>query len=164
MTCIYKLMTWYRVTPDSMNFEHDTVISRLWVRYYQTQNVNERCHLGHPRSITATQDHFICTSALWNCTQTATQIRHQLYTATGMRVSWKATRNWLHRWNFHVCCHHVIPRLTDHHITAWCCWYQDHQHWDNVHGSNVMFSDESRFTLDFQNRRSIVNIMYLCMM
>ena len=58
----------------------------IWARDCQTHTVDDRRRSGRPRAITAPQDCFICmSSASRNRAQSATQIRHQLYTATGVR-------------------------------------------------------------------------------
>ena len=48
-------------------------ISRLWNRYQQIQNVDDRPHSGRPRT-TGVQDRFIRNQALRNRSQTANQI------------------------------------------------------------------------------------------
>lgn len=140
------------VVARTMNVSQ-SVISRLWSRYRATHSVNDRRRSGRPRATTHAQDRFIRTLALRNRVITANQIRARLQADTGVRVSAQTIRNRLHRGHLHARRPRVIPCLRDHHIRARRRWCRDRQHWDNRRWNNVMFSDESRFTVDFLDRR-----------
>ena len=139
------------VVARTMNVSQ-SVISRLWSRYRATHSVNDRRRSGRPMATTHAQDRFIRTLALRNHVKTANQIRARLQADTGVRVSAQTIRNRLHRGHFHTRRPRVIPCLRDHHIRARRRWCRDRQHWDNRRWNNVMFSDESRFTVDFLDR------------
>ena len=63
-----------------------SVISRLWKRFQQTQNVDDRLQSGRPRATTGVQDRFFRNQALWNRSQTVNQIVANLHQATGVWV------------------------------------------------------------------------------
>lgn len=140
------------VVARAMNVSQ-SVISRLWSRHRATGSVQDRPRSGRPRATTQAQDRFIRTIALRNRLVTANQIRSQLQRDTGLVVSGQTIRNRLHRFHLHARRPRVIPCLRDRHIRARLQWCRHHQRWDNRRWNNVMFSDESRFTVDFLDRR-----------
>ena len=65
--------------------------------------------------------------------------------ATGRQVSTHTIRNRLHASNLHACRPAVRPILTRRH------WARDHVNWHLRHWTPVLFTDESRFCVDFQD-------------
>ena len=133
-----------------------SVISRLWNRYQQTQNVDDRPRSGRPRSTTRAQDRFIRNQVLRNRTQTANQVAANLNQATGVRVSGQTIRNRLHAAHLNARRPRVVPPLTARHMDQRRQWCRARRRWGQRRWSRVMFSDESRFTLDFLDRRGRV--------
>lgn len=133
-----------------------SVICRLWNRYQQTQNVRDRPRSGRPRATTRVQDRYIRTQVLRNRAQTANQLAVNLQQATGIRVTPQTIRNRLHAAHLHARRPRVVPPLTPQHMANRRQWCMQRRLWGNRRWSRVMFSDESRFTLDFLDRRSRV--------
>ncbi|XP_041361995.1 uncharacterized protein LOC121377966 [Gigantopelta aegis] len=127
------------------------IISRFWARYRQIRNVTDRPRSGRPRTTTPVHDRFIWTYTLRNRGQSANQISREVRDTTGVTVSGQTIRNRLHRSNIHACRPYVTPHLTARHTAARRQWYTHRRHW-----VRVMFSDKSRFTLDFHDRRQCV--------
>ena len=115
--------------------------------------MKDRPRSGRPRATTHAQDRLIRTLALRNRVITANQIAARLHTDTGVRVTAHTIRNRLHRGHLQARRPCVIPCLRERHIRERRRWCRDRQRWDNRRWNNVMFSDESRFTVDFLDRR-----------
>ena len=79
-----------RVVAQRFNVSQ-SVISRLWAPYRQTQNVDDRPRSGRPRATTQAQDRLIRTFTLRN-----RQIASHLQDTAGVRVTGQTIRNRLH--------------------------------------------------------------------
>ena len=130
-----------------------SVISRLWNRYQTYRTVNDLPRSGRPRVTTMRQDRLVVTTALRNRTHNATQLQNRLQQVTGIRVSTQTVRNRLHAARLSARRPCVVLPLTDQHRQARRAWCRRHFRWNNPRWSMVMFSDESRFTLDFNDGR-----------
>ena len=99
------------------------------------------------------EDHYITNMALRQCTTTARRLRDNLRTVTGTRVSDQTIRNRLRANN--LCCRRqaVRPPLLPRHITARRHWCMLHLRWQRVQWGRVMFTDEVRFSIQFNNGR-----------
>ena len=144
-----------RVVAQRFNVSQ-SVISRLWARYRQTQNVDDRPRSGRPRATTQAQDRLIRTFTLRNRTVTARQIASHLQDTAGVRVTGQTIRNRLHARGLKARRPYVTPMLTARHIRDRRQWCEQRRHWGNRRWARVMFSDESRFTIHFRDRRSRV--------
>ena len=86
-------------------------------------------------------------------TTTARRLRDNLQTATGTRVSDQTIRNRLRANNLRCRRQAVQPPLLPRHRTArrHCCTL--HLRWQRVQWGRVMFTDESRFSIQFNDSR-----------
>lgn len=144
-----------RAVANMLNVSQ-SVISRLWNRYQQTHNVDDRPRSGRPRATTQAQDRYIRTQVLRNRAQTANQLSVNLHQVTGIRVTPQTIRNRLHAAHLHARRPRVVPPLTRQHMANRRQWCRQRRNWGNRRWARVMFSDESRFTLDFIDRRARV--------
>ena len=110
-----------------------SVVGRLWQRFQATNSVRNRPRSGRPRSTTNREDRYITNMALRQRTTTARRLRDNLRTATGTRVSDQTIRN--------------------RHRTARRHWCTLHLRWQRVQWGRVMFTDESRFSIQFNDGR-----------
>ncbi|GFX52962.1 transposable element Tcb1 transposase [Trichonephila clavipes] len=108
------------------------VVSKLWNRFQETGNVRRRPGAGRPRATTSTDDRYIQLTARRNRIENTTQLQRQLLLATGQRVSSQTVRNRLHE------------------------WAAEHRDWEQHDWSQVLFTDESRFSLECDTRRVLV--------
>ncbi|GFX76507.1 transposable element Tcb2 transposase [Trichonephila clavipes] len=85
----------------------------------------------------------------------ATLLQH-LRSATGTTVSTQTVRNRLH--GVGLCAHRpmVCVRLTSSHRRDRREWATEHVNWRRNEWSNVLFSDESRFSVHSDNRRIFI--------
>ena len=130
-----------------------SVVGRLWQRFQATNSVRNRPRSGRPRSTTNREDRYFTNMALRQRTTTARRLRDNLRTATGTRVSDQTIRNRLRANN--LCCRHqaVRPPLLPRHRTARRHWCTLHLRWQRVQWGRVMFTDESRFSIQFNTVR-----------
>lgn len=133
-----------------------SVVARLWNRFQETGNVRRRPGQGRPRATTATDDRYIRLTARRNRTENATQLQRQLLLATGRRVSSQTVRNRLHEGGLYARRPMVCIPLTPRHRAARRRWAAEHRDWEQHDWSQVLFTDESRFSLECDTRRVLV--------
>ena len=130
-----------------------SVVDRLWQRFQATNSVRNRPRSGRPRSTTNREDRYITNMALRQRTTTARRLRDNLRTATGTRVSDQTIRNRLRANNLRCRRQAVRPPLLPRHRTARRHWCTLHLRWQRVQWGRVMFTDESRFSIQFNDGR-----------
>lgn len=130
-----------------------SVIQRLRDRFNNTGNVQEPRRSGRPRMTTRRDDRYVILSALRVRTATANTLRGQLRTATNVLVSDQTVRNRLHEVDLRSRRRVVRPPLTRVHRAARLAWARRHLAWTRQQWSRVLFSDESRYTLSFNDGR-----------
>ena len=130
-----------------------SVVGRLWQRFQATNSVRKRPRSGRPRSTTNREDRYITNMALHQRTTTARRLRDNLRTATGTRVSDQTIRNRLRANNLRCRRQAVRPPLLPRHRTARRHWCTLHLQWQHVQWGRVMVTDESRFSIQFNNGR-----------
>ncbi|GFW03382.1 transposable element Tc1 transposase [Trichonephila clavipes] len=133
-----------------------SVVARLWNRLQETGNVKRRPGAGRLRATTSTDDQYIQLTARRNRTENATQLQRQLLLATGRRVSGQTVRNRLHEGRLYARRPMVCIPLTPRHHTARRRWAAEHRDWEQHDWSQVLFTDESRFSLECDTRRVLV--------
>ncbi|GFU07471.1 transposable element Tcb2 transposase [Trichonephila clavipes] len=133
-----------------------SVVARLWNLFQETGNVRRRPGAGRPRATTSTDDRYIQLTARRNRTENATQLQRQLLLATGQRVSSQTVRNWLHEGELYARRTMVCIPLTPRHSAARRRWAAEHRDWEQHDWSQVLFTDESRFSLECDTRRVLV--------
>ena len=111
-----------------------SVISRLWNRYQQTQNVDDQPRSGRPRATTGVQVRLIRNQAPRNRAQTANQIVANLHQATGVRVTSQTIRNRLRAAHLQARPYRVVPTLTNHYIVYRREWCRERQNWVFIAG------------------------------
>ncbi|GFU85326.1 transposable element Tcb1 transposase [Trichonephila clavipes] len=86
----------------------------------------------------------------------ATLLQQQLRSATGTTVSTQNVRNRLHGVGLYPRRPMVCVRLTSRHRRDRREWATEHVNWRRNEWSNVLFSDESHFSVDPDNRRIFI--------
>ncbi|GFT23667.1 transposable element Tcb2 transposase [Trichonephila clavipes] len=133
-----------------------SVVARLRNQFQETGNVRRRPGAGRPRTTTSTDDRYIQLTARRNRTENATQLQRQLLLATGRRVSHQTVRNRLHEGGLYARRSMVCIPLTPRHRAARRRWVAEHRDWEQHDWSQVLFTDESRFSLECDTRRVLV--------
>ncbi|GFT71477.1 HTH_Tnp_Tc3_2 domain-containing protein [Trichonephila clavipes] len=111
-----------------------SVVARLWNRFKETGNLTARR----------------------NRKKNATQLQRQLLLATGRRVSSQTVRNRLHEGGLYARRPMVCIPLTPRHRAARRRWAAEHRDWEQHDWSQMLFIDESRFSLECDTRRVLV--------
>ncbi|GFY05706.1 HTH_Tnp_Tc3_2 domain-containing protein [Trichonephila clavipes] len=136
-----------RSVADAVGESPEVFVARLWNRFQETGNVRRRPGVGRPRATTSTDDRYIQLTAHRNRTENATQLQRQLLLATGRRVSSQTVRNRLHEGGLYARRPMFCIPLTPRHRAARRRWAAEHRDWEQHDWSQVMSTDESRFSL-----------------
>ncbi|GFU92554.1 transposable element Tcb1 transposase [Trichonephila clavipes] len=132
-----------------------SVISRLWQRFQDDGNVSRCYSTGHPRVTTPNEDRYFAATAKRNRRKAASDLSRQLSSATGTTVSIQTVYR---RLGYIGLCARRRVRcvpLTATHCRLRLTWSRKHALWTPQQWSCVMFSDESRFSLQSDSRRTL---------
>ena len=139
-----------------------SVVSRMWNRFITTGNVR---HLhagggggggGRERSTYEVQDRFLVVQARRHRFDNATTLRRDFQNATGVRISTQTIRNRLHDAGLRSRRPAIRVPLTRYQVQMRLAWVRDHVTWTQNDWAPVLFTDESRFCVDFTDRRARV--------
>ena len=131
-----------------------SVISRLWRRFQDTGDVRRMPVHGRPRVTTPQQDRYLNITARRHRTLPARQLSSELAAASGVRVSRQTVYRRLRAVGLFARRPAVCVPLSPVHIRSRLQWSQQHQHWTLDEWRNVLFTDESRFSLNCDSRRT----------
>ena len=84
----------------------------------------------------------------------ATTLRRDFQNATGVRISTQTIRNRLHDAGLRSGRPAIRVPLTQYHVQMRLAWAQDHVYWTQNDWAPVLFTDESKFCVDFTDRRA----------
>ncbi|GFX98007.1 transposable element Tcb2 transposase [Trichonephila clavipes] len=108
-----------------------SVVQRLWDQYQSEDSVSRRPVPGQPRATTPAEDRFLALSARRRRTTTVPQLVADHFQASGRRISATTRRNRL-------------------------CWAREHVSWTQQQWASVLFTDESRFTMESDSGRLLI--------
>ncbi|GFW94423.1 transposable element Tcb2 transposase [Trichonephila clavipes] len=133
-----------------------SVISRLWKRFQDDGNVSRRYSPGRPRVTTVNEDQYLAVTAKRTRWSIASDLSRQLSSATGTTVS----RQTVYRRLGHIGLYARRPvrcvLITATHCRLQLTWSREHALWTPQQWSCVIFSDESRFSLRSDSRRTLI--------
>ena len=133
-----------------------SVVSRMWNRFITTGNVRHLHAGGRERSTNEVQDRFLVVQARRHRFDNATTLRRDFQNATGVRISTQTIRNRLHDADLRSRRPAIRVPLTRYHVQMRLAWAWDHVTWTQNDWAPVLFTDESRFCVDFTDRRARV--------
>ena len=133
-----------------------SVVSRMWKRFITTGNVGHLHAGGRERSTNEVQDRFLVVQARPNRFDNATTLRRDFQNATGVRISTQTIRNRLHDAGLRSRQPAILDPLTLYHVQMRLAWARNHVTWTQNDWAPVLFTDESRFCVDFTDRRARV--------
>ena len=128
-----------------------SVVSRMW-----TGNVRHLHAGGRERSTNEVQDRFLVVQARRHRFDNATTLRRDFQNATGVRISTQTIRNRLHDAGLRSRRPAIRVPLTRYHVQMRLARARDHVTWTQNDWAPVLFTDESRFCVDFTDRRARV--------
>ena len=123
-----------------------SVVSRMWNRFITTGNVRHLQAWGRERSTNEVQDRFLVVQAR----------RHRFDNATTLRISTQTIRNRLHDAGLRSRRPAIRVPLTRYHVQMRLAWARNHVTGTKNDWAPVLFTDESRFCVDFTDRRARV--------
>ncbi|KFM76484.1 Transposable element Tcb1 transposase, partial [Stegodyphus mimosarum] len=133
-----------------------SVISSLWQRFRDDGNESRRYSTGRPRVTTPNGDRYLAVTAKRNRRSTASDPSRQLSSATGTTISRQTAYRRLGQIGLYarrpVRC---IPLTTTHFLLR-LAWSRQHALWTPQQWACAMFSDESRFSLQSDSRRTFM--------
>ncbi|GFV96145.1 transposable element Tcb1 transposase [Trichonephila clavipes] len=133
-----------------------STISRLWQRFQDEGNVSKCYSTGIPRVTTLNEDRNLAVTAKRNTRSTASDQSRRFFSATGTIVS----RQTVYRRLRHIGLYARRPvrcvPFTATHCRLRLPWSREHALWTPQHWSCEMFSDESRFSLQSDSRRTLI--------
>ncbi|GFX00212.1 transposable element Tcb1 transposase [Trichonephila clavipes] len=133
-----------------------SVISGLWKRFQDDGNVSRCYSTGHPRVTTLNEDWYLAVTAKRNRQSTSSDLSRQLSSATGATVSRKTVYRRLGHIGLYARSPVRCVLLTATHCRLRLTWSREHALWTPQQWSCVMFSDESRFSLQSDSRRALI--------
>ncbi|GFW58003.1 transposable element Tcb2 transposase [Trichonephila clavipes] len=133
-----------------------SVISRIWNRFLETGSAGRRPGQGRRRATTPNEDRYLVLTTRRHQNMNATLLQQHLRSATGTTVSTQTVRNRLHGVGLYARRLMVFVRLTSRHRRDRREWATEHVNWRRNEWSNVLFSDESRFSVHPDNRRIFI--------
>ncbi|GFS78505.1 transposable element Tcb2 transposase [Trichonephila clavipes] len=132
------------------------VFGRIWNRFLETGSAGRRPGQGRRRATTPNEDRYLVLTARRHRNMNATLLQQHLRSATGTTVSTQTVRNRLHGVDLYARRPMVCFRPTSRHRRDRREWATEHVNWRKNEWSNVLFSDESRFSVHPDNRRIFI--------
>ncbi|GFX82560.1 transposable element Tcb2 transposase [Trichonephila clavipes] len=133
-----------------------SIISRLWQRFQDDSNVSKCYSTGRLRVTTPNDDRYLAVTAKRNKRSTASDLSRLLSSATGMTASWQIVYRHLGHIGLYARRPVRCVPLTATYCRQRLTWSREHALWTPQQWSCVMFSDESRFSLQSDSRRTLI--------
>ncbi|GBO12845.1 Transposable element Tcb2 transposase [Araneus ventricosus] len=133
-----------------------SVVCNLWKQFQDTGSIERKPGQGRPRATTVTEDRYLSIIARRNRGATASQLSRDLYAATGTRVSRVTVSKRLHETGLFARRPAVCVPLTSTNRGARLAWCREHRDWSMDQWATVLFTDESRFSLNTDSRRTFI--------
>ncbi|GFW56653.1 transposable element Tcb2 transposase [Trichonephila clavipes] len=130
-----------------------SVISRIWNRFLETGSAGRRPGQGRRWATMSNEDRYLVLMARRHRNMNSTFLQQHLRSATGTTVSTQTVRNRLHGVGLYARRPMVCARLTSRHRREWT---SEHVNCSRNEWSNVLFSDESRFSVHPNNSRIFI--------
>ncbi|GFT47851.1 transposable element Tcb2 transposase [Trichonephila clavipes] len=125
-----------------------SVVQRLWDQYQSEDSVSRRPVPGRPRATTPAEDRFLALSARRRRTTTVPQLIADHFQASGRRISATTVQNRLHNAGLYARRPVVCVPLNGRQRRNRLCWAREHVSWTQQQWASVLFTDESRFTME----------------
>ncbi|GFU74242.1 transposable element Tcb1 transposase [Trichonephila clavipes] len=130
-----------------------SIVSRLWRQFQTTGTAIRRFSSGRPRGTTPADDRYIVLQARRNRRQTAGEIAIHTTQATGRPISRFTVARRLHGGVLFARRPVRCVPLTPAHRRRRSLWCREHRNWRDNEWVQVLFTDESRFSLSSDSHR-----------
>ncbi|GBL80570.1 Transposable element Tcb2 transposase [Araneus ventricosus] len=133
-----------------------SVVCNLWKQFQDTGSIERKPRQGRPRATTSTDDRYSSIIARCNRGATASQLSRDLYAATGTSVSRVTVSKRLHETGLFARRPAVCVPLTSTNRRVRLAWCREHRDWSMDQWATVLFTDESRFSLNTDSSRTFI--------
>ncbi|GFX39204.1 transposable element Tcb2 transposase [Trichonephila clavipes] len=133
-----------------------SVVQRLWDQYQSEDSVSRRPVPGQPRATTNAEDRFLALSARRRRTTTVPQLVADHFQASRRRISATTVQNRLHNAGLYARRPVVCVPLNGRQRRNRLCWAREHVSWTQQQWASVLFTDESRFTMESDSGRLLI--------
>ena len=133
---------------------HLSTITRLRERFRTTGRTEDHPRSGRPRCTTQRQDQYLTLTHLRDRFRPATVTAATTRGRRNRRISSQTVRNRLHERGLYARRPYTGSVLTPRHRHARLLWAAAHQRWRRNQWNQIVFSDESRFSLFFADGRT----------
>lgn len=133
-----------------------SVVSRMWNRHQTHGDPSHRHGGGRERATTQRQDRFLLIQSRRQRFLNATHLNNDFRNGTGVHISTQTVRNRLHEFGLNARRPAVRVPLTRQHVQDRLDFARTHVRWTIRDWTPVLFTDESRFCLDFTDKRQLV--------
>ena len=131
-----------------------SVVSRMWNRHLTHGNPSHRHGGGRVRATTQRQYRFLLFQSRRQQFLNTTRLNNEFRNGSGVRLSTQTVRNRLHE--FGLSARRPAEPLTRQYVQDRLDFARTHVRWTIRHWTPVLFTDESRFCLDFTDKRQFV--------
>ncbi|GFV31523.1 HTH_Tnp_Tc3_2 domain-containing protein [Trichonephila clavipes] len=134
-----------------------SVVQRLWDQYQSEDSVSRRPVPGRPRATTPAEDRF--SSSFGTKGEEPLLCRSSFadhFQASGRRISATTVRNRLHNAGLYARRPVVCVPLNGRQRRNRLCWAREHVSWTQQQWASVLFTDESRFTMESDSGRLLI--------
>ncbi|UYV80282.1 hypothetical protein LAZ67_18002283 [Cordylochernes scorpioides] len=133
-----------------------SVVSKIWKQFIETGTIKRKEGSGRKRKTATSEDRYLVVTVKRHREMTAIQLSNELSSATGTRISRQTVYRRLHEGALYARRPMVCIPLTSAHRRARLNWCLEHHAWTHDQWANVLFSDESRFSLNTDSRRVFI--------
>ncbi|GFY12704.1 transposable element Tcb2 transposase [Trichonephila clavipes] len=133
-----------------------SIVSRLWRQFQTTGTTIRGFSSGRPRGTTPADDRYIVLQARRNRRQTAGEIARHTTQAIGRPISRFTVARRLHGGGLFARRPVRCVPLTPAHRRRRSLWCREHRNWRDNEWGQVLFTDESRFSLNSDSHRILI--------
>ncbi|UYV60868.1 hypothetical protein LAZ67_1002642 [Cordylochernes scorpioides] len=133
-----------------------SVVRKIWKQSIEIGTIKRKEGSGRKRKTATSEDRYLVVTAKRHREMTAIQLSNELSSATGTRISRQTVYRRLHEGALYARRPMVCIPLTSAHRRARLNWCLEHHAWTHDQWANVLFSDESRFSLYTDSRRVFI--------
>ncbi|GFU96420.1 transposable element Tcb1 transposase [Trichonephila clavipes] len=132
---------------------HHSVVSRLWKQFQPIQTVIRRPVGGRPKVTTPVEDRYIAIVVKRDRRATSSRVTSMVTASIGKAISAATVRRRLHMNVLYARVPQVCVPLSVQSSGARLKWCREYGNWTVSDWGNVMFTDESRFALEPDDKR-----------
>ncbi|GBN69017.1 Transposable element Tc1 transposase [Araneus ventricosus] len=132
------------------------VVCNLWKQFQDTGSIERKPGQGRPIANTATEDRYLSIIARRNRGARSSLLFRDLYAATETRVSRVTVSKRPHETGVFARRPAVCVPLNSTNRRVRLAWCREHRDWSMDQWATVLFTDESRFSLKTDSRRTLI--------